>query len=150
MERHHRMTEPAPISAEQAAFLQEQRSGRLATVDPPASRTPSRFATPSLTDGSTRPSTRSRSAAIPVSYGASATSWRTRRSASSWTTTRTTDWSRLGWLQVRGVASLVEDEAERAHALAALRARYRQYQTMALESLPLLRITPTRLVGWQR
>lgn len=58
------------------------------------------------------------------------------------------DWSRLAWLQVRGVASLVEDATERARALAALRARYRQYEAMALESLPLLRITPTRLVGW--
>jgi PPOX class probable F420-dependent enzyme len=58
------------------------------------------------------------------------------------------DWSRLAWLQVRGEASLVEDAAERERALAALRARYRQYHTMALEELPLLRIRPTRLVGW--
>ncbi len=58
------------------------------------------------------------------------------------------DWSRLAWLQVRGEASLVEDHAERERALAALRARYRQYLTMNLEALPLLRITPTRLVGW--
>jgi PPOX class probable F420-dependent enzyme len=58
------------------------------------------------------------------------------------------DWSKLAWLQVRGAASLVEDEAERARALAALRARYRQYQTMDLESLPLLKLTPTQLVGW--
>ncbi|MGE3267768.1 MAG: pyridoxamine 5'-phosphate oxidase family protein, partial [Chloroflexota bacterium] len=58
------------------------------------------------------------------------------------------DWTRLAWLQVRGQASLAEDPAERERALAALRARYRQYRTMALEELPLLRITPTRLVGW--
>ena len=58
------------------------------------------------------------------------------------------DWSRLAWLQVRGVTALVEEAAERAEALAALRARYRQYRAMALEDLPLLRITPTRLVGW--
>lgn len=58
------------------------------------------------------------------------------------------DWSRLCWLQVRGEATLVEDNDERAPALAALRARYPQYRTMALEGLPLLRITPDRLVGW--
>jgi hypothetical protein len=58
------------------------------------------------------------------------------------------DWSRLAWLQVRGTARLVEDDDERERALIALRARYRQYLTMALEELPLLKITPTRLVGW--
>jgi PPOX class probable F420-dependent enzyme len=58
------------------------------------------------------------------------------------------DWSRLAWLQVRGRASLVEAPAERTRALAALRARYPQYRAMALESRPLLRIDPTRLVAW--
>lgn len=58
------------------------------------------------------------------------------------------DWSHLAWLQVRGMAALVEDGAERGRAHAALRARYPQYQAMALEALPLIRITPTRLVGW--
>ena len=58
------------------------------------------------------------------------------------------DWSRLAWLQVRGTAALVEDGGERARAHAALRARYPQYRAMALEVLPLIRVTPTRLVGW--
>ena len=58
------------------------------------------------------------------------------------------DWTRLAWLQVRGTAALVEAADERARAHAALRARYPQYRAMALEALPLIRITPTRLVGW--
>ena len=58
------------------------------------------------------------------------------------------DWSRLAWLQVRGEAALVTDPAERDRALAALRARYPQYRTMDLESRPLIRITPTRVVRW--
>jgi PPOX class probable F420-dependent enzyme len=58
------------------------------------------------------------------------------------------DWSRLAWLQVRGRADLVEEPAERARALAALRARYPQYRTMDLESRPLIRVTPERVVGW--
>jgi PPOX class probable F420-dependent enzyme len=58
------------------------------------------------------------------------------------------DWSRLTWLQVRGVASMVDDVAERGRALAALRARYQQYATMKLEARPLIRITPERVVGW--
>jgi PPOX class probable F420-dependent enzyme len=59
------------------------------------------------------------------------------------------DWSRLAWMQVRGEASLVEGADERADALAALRARYPQYHTMALEARPLLRITPRRVVAWR-
>jgi PPOX class probable F420-dependent enzyme len=58
------------------------------------------------------------------------------------------DWTRLGWLQVRGIASLVADDAERQRALVALRARYPQYVTMDLEARPLIRITPERIVGW--
>lgn len=58
------------------------------------------------------------------------------------------DWARLAWLQVRGTAILVDDPAERARALAALRARYPQYRAMDLESLPLIRITPERVVDW--
>lgn len=59
------------------------------------------------------------------------------------------DWSRLAWLQVRGEAALVADTGERAAALAALRDRYPQYRTMALESRPLLGITPVRVVAWR-
>ena len=58
------------------------------------------------------------------------------------------DWTRLAWLQVRGTAALVSDEQERARAIAALRARYPQYRAMDLESRPLIRITPQRVVGW--
>jgi PPOX class probable F420-dependent enzyme len=58
------------------------------------------------------------------------------------------DWARLAWLQVRGRAGLVEAPAERERAIAALRARYPQYKSMALESRPLIRIDPTRLVAW--
>ena len=59
------------------------------------------------------------------------------------------DWSRLAWLQVRGEAALVEDAEERAAALAGLCERYPQYRAMDLESRPLLRITPARVVEWR-
>ena len=58
------------------------------------------------------------------------------------------DWSRLAWLQVRGTATLVSDPDERARALARLRDRYPQYRAMDLESRPLIRITPDRVVSW--
>jgi PPOX class probable F420-dependent enzyme len=59
------------------------------------------------------------------------------------------DWSRLAWVQVRGEAVLVADADERSVALTALRERYTQYEAMALEDRPLLRITPSRVVMWQ-
>ena len=58
------------------------------------------------------------------------------------------DWSRLAWLQIRGQASLVIEEDERARALALLRGRYPQYAEMKLESSPLIRIVPSRVVEW--
>lgn len=58
------------------------------------------------------------------------------------------DWRHLRWLQVHGRAALVAEAAERAAALAALRAKYSQYHLMALEARPLLRIVPDRVVGW--
>lgn len=139
---------PAAIGPEQATFLERQRSGRLATVDP-----------------------QGRPHAVPICYalvdgilytpidekpktGDPRSLRRIRNILANPHVCLVVDhyedaeWSRLRWLQVRGVADLVEDAAERARALAALRERYRQYRSMALEELPLLRITPTRLVGW--
>jgi PPOX class probable F420-dependent enzyme len=58
------------------------------------------------------------------------------------------DWSRLAWTQLRGAASLVEDEDERREAIAALRSKYPQYRAMDLESRPLIRLDPERIVSW--
>lgn len=58
------------------------------------------------------------------------------------------DWSRLAWLQVRGLAALVVDPGERRVALAALRARYPRYREMALEERHLIGIRLWRVVGW--
>jgi PPOX class probable F420-dependent enzyme len=59
------------------------------------------------------------------------------------------DWSRLAWVLVHGRAELLTAEDERhALALALLRERYHQYQSMALELRPVIAITPTRVVSW--
>jgi PPOX class probable F420-dependent enzyme len=57
------------------------------------------------------------------------------------------DWARLGWVSLRGHASVVGDAAERDRAIAALRAKYPQYRDMTLDG-PLLRFTPERVVRW--
>lgn len=59
------------------------------------------------------------------------------------------DWRRLAWLQVRGRAELVVDTAVRLAAIAALRERYIHYRAMDLESRPMIRIIPERIVEWR-
>lgn len=58
-------------------------------------------------------------------------------------------WDRLGWLQVRGRAAVVPaDSAGHGDAIDALRAKYDQYESHALEERPLLRIEPGHAVSW--
>jgi PPOX class probable F420-dependent enzyme len=59
------------------------------------------------------------------------------------------DWSRLGWVMLRALVEVVEDENERSRALDALRAKYPQYASMVLDG-PLLRFTPERETHWGR
>jgi PPOX class probable F420-dependent enzyme len=73
------------------------------------------------------------------------------------------DWSKLAWLRLHGRAELLEPAAagsvamgsaaadsadERAAAVGALRAKYRQYADHDLESRPLIRIAVTRWTSW--
>lgn len=61
------------------------------------------------------------------------------------------DWSRLGWVQVRGTATVVDpDEAGHADDVAALRRKYDQYASHALAERPLIRIEPGSVVSWGR
>lgn len=59
------------------------------------------------------------------------------------------DWSQLGYILVSGHAELVPPGHElHTSALPLLRARYAQYQAMALEKLPVIMITPRRISAW--
>ena len=58
------------------------------------------------------------------------------------------DWSRLAYVLVRGRAEVLPEGREKPTALAALRARYPQYEGMALEGRPLIRIKPVRVIAW--
>ena len=65
------------------------------------------------------------------------------------------EWSRLAWVMVKGEVDLFHAEArlepapgEEERALEALRRRYPQYRTMALEGRPLIRLRPTRVLHW--
>jgi PPOX class probable F420-dependent enzyme len=135
------------ITAEQAHFLDQQRVGRLATVD-----------------GAGRPH------AVPICFalldGVIYTPIDEKPKRETGRPLRRVrnilahpdvclvvdvydeDWSRLRWLQVRGVATLEEDAGERGRAIAALRGKYRQYQAMDLEARALIRVVVKEVVGW--
>jgi PPOX class probable F420-dependent enzyme len=61
-------------------------------------------------------------------------------------------WSGLGWLRLDGRAELIEPDgsasAEHGLAVAALRARYPQYASHALEHRPIIRIVIERHRSW--
>ena len=62
------------------------------------------------------------------------------------------DWEQLWWILVRGPACVLWpsqwDQREAATAIAALRAKYSQYESMGLEERPLLKLTPERVTRW--
>lgn len=58
------------------------------------------------------------------------------------------DWSRLGWVMLRGAAEILNSGAEHDDAQALLRERYPQYRTMALAELPVLALRIASATGW--
>ncbi len=58
------------------------------------------------------------------------------------------DWTRLGWVMLRGRAGILEEGAEHDRAQALLRARYPQYGTMRLEGLPVIALRIERVASW--
>ena len=60
------------------------------------------------------------------------------------------DWSELGYLMVRGTASIVTSGEEHEAAIPLLRARYRQYRELDFEGRAVIVIEPQRVVVWGR
>lgn len=58
------------------------------------------------------------------------------------------NWSRLWWIRLDGIGRVVDDDAERDRALAALRAKYPQYATDPPDG-PVLAIDIRRRSGWR-
>jgi PPOX class probable F420-dependent enzyme len=58
------------------------------------------------------------------------------------------DWTRLGWVMLRGPAEILGDGVEHDRAQALLRSRYRQYNGMALGGLPVIAIRIERVTSW--
>jgi PPOX class probable F420-dependent enzyme len=62
------------------------------------------------------------------------------------------DWSRLGWLRMHARGVILEPEPhernEHVAAVAALREKYPQYTSHALEGRPIIRLTVDRAISW--
>lgn len=142
------MSQRTRLTAGEAAFAQAQRVGRLATAD--AAGHPF---------------------AVPVCYAYDGTRFFTpldekpkhttdealrrvrniqaRGEAALLIDRYDDDWSRLGYLLARGAATLVAPgDPAHAAALGLLRARYAQYVGMALETRPIIALTPAHVASW--
>ena len=58
------------------------------------------------------------------------------------------DWTRLGWVMLRGPAEILTKGGEHDRAQTLLRSRYRQYQGMELDGLPVIAIRIERVTSW--
>jgi PPOX class probable F420-dependent enzyme len=60
------------------------------------------------------------------------------------------DWSRLGWIMLRGEAVILTEGDEHDQAQDLLRARYPQYRVMQLAALPVIAVRIARVLSWGR
>ena len=58
------------------------------------------------------------------------------------------DWTRLGWIMLRGRADILPGGEEHDRAQASLRQRYPQYRTMDLAALPVIAVRIERVLSW--
>jgi PPOX class probable F420-dependent enzyme len=58
------------------------------------------------------------------------------------------DWTRLGWVMLRGPAEILTAGAEHDRAQELLRSRYPQYRGMELADLPVIAIRIERVTSW--
>ncbi len=58
------------------------------------------------------------------------------------------DWTRLGWIMLRGRAEILNGGAEHDAAQALLRLRYPQYRDMNLAGLPVIALRIERAASW--
>lgn len=58
------------------------------------------------------------------------------------------DWTRLGWVMLRGPAEILDEGAEHDRAQALLKRRYPQLAPMAIAELPVIALTIERVASW--
>ena len=60
------------------------------------------------------------------------------------------DWSRLGWVMLRGRAEILASGPEHDRAQARLRARYPQLVAMRIDALPVIAVRIDHVASWGR
>ena len=135
------------LSEPQAAFLQAQRVGRLATSD--ARGNPHVvsvcFAIANTTLYITIDEKPKRSSGPPLNR---LRNMMDNPSAAFVADRYDEDWSQLGWVMLRGHAEILADGPEHDRAQELLRARYAQYRVMQLDALPVIAIRIERVASW--
>lgn len=58
------------------------------------------------------------------------------------------DWTRLGWLMLRGAAEILDGGPEHDAAQELLRSRYPQYRSMNLADLPVIALRIAHVASW--
>ena len=58
------------------------------------------------------------------------------------------DWGRLWYILLTGTAQLMLDGEERIKSIGLLRSKYHQYRDMDIDSNPVIKIVPSRVVSW--
>jgi len=58
------------------------------------------------------------------------------------------DWTRLGWVMLRGPAEILEGDDEHGAAQALLREKYAQYRSMNLTALPVIALRVAHVASW--
>ena len=151
------MTTPVELSADKRAFLAAARTAALATIAPDGSPrlVPVCFALVDAADV-TEPVIYTPLDDKPKRVGdprelARVRDILARPDVSLLVDRWSEDWTHLGWLRIRGRASLLEPgdaPDEHAAAVAALRARYPQYADHHLEDRPIIRIAVVATRSW--
>ena len=136
--------EPGALTPEQTSFLVRQRVARLAT----GSGDPHVVPVCSAVEGCALSSTideKPKRADVPLK--------RLRNIAENAAVAVVVDryeddWTRLGWVMLRGRADILADGAEHARAQDLLRGRYPQLNDMQIASLPVIAVRVERVASW--
>ncbi len=138
----------AQLSPSEAAFLERQRVGHLATADARARPhvVPVCFAV--LADTLYVAIDEKPKRGTPTNLKRVRNALANPRAAFVADVYDDVDWSRLGFVLIDGPARLVDDPDELTIALEKLRARYPQYRTMALEDRPMLALDIAHVASW--
>jgi PPOX class probable F420-dependent enzyme len=139
---------PALLNSRARAFIETQRIARLATVD--ESGAP--HVVPVCFAASDRvlytPVDEKRKRADPRALRRLRNIAREPRVQLLFDAYDDADWSRLRFVQVRGTARVLDGGDEHARAVTLLRARYAQYERMALDERPVIAVDVARVVQW--